>query len=102
MVFGALCQQGSAIVPRSLSARLLVFIAFLVLMFLYASYSANVVALLQAPSNKINTLEDLLGSRMKISAEDNVFQRFYFPVRFLTFIFSFCNYCNVFNYLAPN
>lgn len=83
LVFGALCQQGSSLVPISLSARILMFLAFLVLMFLYASYSANVVALLQAPSNKINNLEDLLYSRMRLAAEDNVFQRFYFTVSFL-------------------
>lgn len=47
-------------------------------MFLYASYSANIVALLQSPSTKIKTLEDLLASRLKFGVDDTVFNRYYF------------------------
>lgn len=49
-------------------------------MFLYASYSANIVALLQSPSNKIQTLADLLNSRLKFGVDDTVFNHFYFSV----------------------
>lgn len=56
-------------------------------MFLYASYSANIVALLQSPSNKIQTLSDLLNSRLKFGVDDTVFNHFYFSVNlFLLFL----------------
>lgn len=56
-------------------------ISFVAFMFLYASYSANIVALLQSPSNKIQTLADLLSSRLKFGVDDTVFNHFYFSVR---------------------
>ncbi|XP_063706206.1 glutamate receptor 3-like [Culicoides brevitarsis] len=79
LVFCALCQQGSSTIPKSFSGRLIMFLTFLILMFLFASYSANIVALLGAPSSKIKTLEDFLDSRLKMGADDTVFNRFYFP-----------------------
>ncbi|XP_055919470.1 glutamate [NMDA] receptor subunit 1-like [Eupeodes corollae] len=86
LVFGATCQQGSAVSPRSMTSRIIMFIVFLMLMFLYTSYSANIVALLQSPSRKIQTLNDLLKSRLKLGADDTIFNRYYFthtsdPVR---------------------
>ncbi|XP_053663875.1 ionotropic receptor 75a-like [Anopheles marshallii] len=78
MMYGASCQQGSAVLPRSCSARTITMLTFTVLMFLYASYSANIVALLQSPSTKIQTLEDLLASRLKFGVHDTVFNRHYF------------------------
>nr|AXY83447.1 putative ionotropic receptor 25 [Conopomorpha sinensis] len=61
-------------------------ILFLSLMFLYTSYSANIVALLQSSSSKIHTLDDLLHSRLKFAVDDTIFNRYYFsaatePVR---------------------
>ncbi|XP_001651553.2 glutamate receptor 2 [Aedes aegypti] len=78
MIYGATCQQGSSTLPRSFSARTITMITFTVLMFLYVCYSANIVALLQSPSTKIRTLEDLLASRLKFGAHDTVFNRYYF------------------------
>ncbi|XP_058463500.1 ionotropic receptor 75a-like [Malaya genurostris] len=78
MIYGATCQQGSSSLPRSFSARTITLIAFTVLMFLYGCYSANIVALLQSPSTKIRTLEDLLASRLKFGVHDTVFNRHYF------------------------
>uniref|UniRef100_A0A182X3P9 Uncharacterized protein n=1 Tax=Anopheles quadriannulatus TaxID=34691 RepID=A0A182X3P9_ANOQN len=69
-VFGTTCQQGSFIEPQTAPSRCLILLCLVVLMFLYASYSANIVALIQAPSTKIQTLEDLLASRLKTGAED--------------------------------
>lgn len=54
-----------------------------VLMFLYTSYSANIVALLQSPSTRIKTLKDLYESRLKIGVDDTVFNRYYFAVRLI-------------------
>ncbi|XP_062533452.1 ionotropic receptor 75a-like, partial [Armigeres subalbatus] len=78
MIYGATCQQGSSTLPRSYSARTITMISFTVLMFLYVCYSANIVALLQSPSTKIRSLEDLLASRLKFGAHDTVFNRYYF------------------------
>uniref|UniRef100_A0A182J1B5 Ionotropic glutamate receptor C-terminal domain-containing protein n=1 Tax=Anopheles atroparvus TaxID=41427 RepID=A0A182J1B5_ANOAO len=78
MIYGASCQQGSAVLPRSCSARTIAMLTFTVLMFLYASYSANIVALLQSPSTRIQSLEDLLASRLKFGVHDTIFNRHYF------------------------
>ncbi|XP_055691097.1 ionotropic receptor 75a-like [Lutzomyia longipalpis] len=78
VVFGASCQQGSSQNPRGFSTRCITFLAFIVLFFLYTSYSANIVALLQSPSRKIKTLPDLLASRLKFGVDDTVFNRYYF------------------------
>ncbi|KAJ6643760.1 Ionotropic receptor 75a [Pseudolycoriella hygida] len=86
LVFGATCQQGSSVTPRCHSARIITITAFVVLMFLYTSYAANIVALLQSPSTKIKSLKDLLDSRLKFGVDDTVFNHYYFshatePVR---------------------
>ncbi|XP_062540770.1 glutamate receptor ionotropic, NMDA 1-like [Armigeres subalbatus] len=85
-MFGTSCQQGSYLEPKSLPAKCLILLSLIILMFLYASYSANIVALIQSPSNKIRTLEDLLNSRLETGAEDTVYNKYYFmhetePVR---------------------
>lgn len=89
--------------------RVVMLVLFLALMFLYTSYSANIVALLQSSSSHIKTLEDLLHSRIKFGVHDTVFNRYYFSVSlissviviicgyeieimtFMTFITSDCN-----------
>ncbi|XP_031619955.1 ionotropic receptor 75a-like [Contarinia nasturtii] len=78
VIFGAACQQGSAAIPRSVAGRIILAVAFTILMFLYTSYSANIVALLQSPSTKIKTLKDLYESRLDIGVDDTVFNRYYF------------------------
>lgn len=83
LIFGATCQQGSNVTPRSVTARIIMMLAFVILMFLYTSYSANIVALLQSPSTKIRTLEDLYRSRLRIGVDDTVFNRYYFSVNSL-------------------
>ncbi|XP_062529325.1 uncharacterized protein LOC101739820 [Bombyx mori] len=86
LVFGATCQQGSTVELKGSLGRVVMLILFLTLMFLYTSYSANIVALLQSSSSQIKTLEDLLHSRLKFGVHDTVFNRYYFstadePVR---------------------
>ncbi|XP_060802728.1 ionotropic receptor 75a [Amyelois transitella] len=78
MIFGATCQQGSPVELKGSLGRMVMLILFLALMFLYTSYSANIVALLQSSSSKIKTLEDLLNSRLMFGVHDNVFNRYYF------------------------
>lgn len=87
VIFGAVCQQGSAITPRSAAGRIIMAVAFTILMFLYTSYSANIVALLQSPSTRIKTLNDLYESRLEIGVDDTVFNRYYFSVNFQMFFF---------------
>ena len=83
LIYCAATQQGSAVIPKSFPARIIALLSFVALMFLYSSYSANIVALLQSPSNKIKTLEDLYNSRLKFGVDDVVFNHFYFSVSFL-------------------
>ncbi|KAL0892970.1 hypothetical protein ABMA27_014639 [Loxostege sticticalis] len=86
LIFGAICQQGSPVELKGSLGRVVMLILFLALMFLYTSYSANIVALLQSSSSQIRTLDDLLHSRLKFGVHDTVFNRYYFstatePVR---------------------
>lgn len=84
---GAVCQQGAHALPTLVSGRLISILLYFALMFLYTSYAANIVSLLQMPSTKIKTLADLLHSRLELGVHDTVFNRFYFPV---SFYFIFC------------
>ncbi|XP_045473926.1 uncharacterized protein LOC123680189 [Harmonia axyridis] len=79
LTFGAFCQQGASAIPYSLPGRITTIFLFISLMFLYTSYSANIVALLQSSSKSIQTLEDLLKSRLEVGVDDTVFNHFYFP-----------------------
>lgn len=80
VIYGATCQQGTAVTPRSITARIILVVAYIILMFLYTSYAANIVALLQSPSTKIKTLKDLYESRLDIGVDDTVFNRYFFAV----------------------
>lgn len=76
----AITQQGSDNEPKSMSGRIAVFTVFLVLMFLYTSYSANIVVLLQSTSASIRTVEDLLNSKITLGVDDIIYNRHYFKV----------------------
>lgn len=80
IVVGAVCQQGAPVLPRTISGRILILFLFVSLMFLYTSYSANILALLQSSSTSIQTLSDLLKSRLQVGVDDTIFNHFYFPV----------------------
>ncbi|KAJ8910867.1 hypothetical protein NQ315_010814 [Exocentrus adspersus] len=75
---GAVTQQGVDAEPRSSAGRIATIFTFLALMFLYTSYSANIVALLQSTTDSIRTLEDLLVSRIALGVEDIVYAHYYF------------------------
>ncbi|XP_068632010.1 ionotropic receptor 75a-like [Battus philenor] len=78
LIFGATCQQGSPVGLKDALGRIVLLILFWTVLFLYTSFSANIVALLQSSSSKIKTVEDLLQSRMKFGVEDNPYNRHYF------------------------
>ncbi|XP_017779197.1 PREDICTED: glutamate receptor ionotropic, kainate 5-like [Nicrophorus vespilloides] len=80
MEIGAMCQQGSETEPMSRSGRIATFFIFLSFMFLYTAYSANIVVLLQATSNSITTLEDLVTSRISLGVDDTVYNKFFFEI----------------------
>ncbi|RZC40452.1 glutamate receptor 3-like, partial [Asbolus verrucosus] len=75
---GAITQQGSEAEPKSSSGRIAVFIVFLVLMFMYTAYAANIVVLLQSTSNSFQTVQDLLYSKINLGVEDIVYSKYYF------------------------
>lgn len=84
VVLGATCQQGTSVTPRSITSRIIMVVAYTILMFLYTSYAANIVAMLQSPSTKIRTLNDLYNSRLQMGVDDTVFNHYYFSVNFKT------------------
>nr|ANQ46495.1 ionotropic receptor 3 [Phyllotreta striolata] len=86
MELGAITQQGTDTEPKSNAGRIATVFAFIACMFLYTSYSANIVAILQSTTESIKTLDDLLNSRISLGVEDIVYAHYYFktaeePVR---------------------
>ncbi|XP_055854899.1 uncharacterized protein LOC129918411 [Episyrphus balteatus] len=77
-VWGAMCQQGFNVTIPNRSARILVFTTFVTTLFLFTSFSANIVALLQSPSEAIGTLGDLGQSPLEIGVQDTVYNKIFF------------------------
>lgn len=78
----AVSQQGYDVELKSVSGRIAAIFTFVALMFLYTSYSANIVALLQSTTDSIKTVDDLQNSRIKLGVEDIVYSYHYFTVRY--------------------
>ncbi|CAH1738068.1 unnamed protein product [Aphis gossypii] len=78
IVHGAICQQGYTMNLNAGSIRVAIFVLFLTAVFLFTSYSASIVALLQSPSNSIKTINDLVESSMTFSAQVTPYSRVYF------------------------
>jgi hypothetical protein len=62
--------------------RIVLFVLFTAVIFLYTAYSACIVALLQSSTDTIRTLKDLHDSGITLGVEDVVYNRHYFPVRY--------------------
>ncbi|KAH8374046.1 hypothetical protein KR200_005612 [Drosophila serrata] len=77
-VWGAMCQQGFYVEVRNRSARIIVFTTFVAALFLFTSFSANIVALLQSPSDAIRSLTDLGQSPLEIGVQDTQYNKIYF------------------------
>uniref|UniRef100_A0A1A9WA95 Ionotropic glutamate receptor C-terminal domain-containing protein n=1 Tax=Glossina brevipalpis TaxID=37001 RepID=A0A1A9WA95_9MUSC len=77
-VWGAICQQGFYVNIANRSGRIVVFTTFVATLFLFTSFSANIVALLQSPSKSIQTLGDLTQSPLEIGVQDTVYNKIYF------------------------
>lgn len=80
---GCITQQGSDKEPKSFAGRIGTILTLMVLMFLYTSYSANIVALLQSTDENIRSLEDLYTSRISLGVEDIAYSYYYFEVSVL-------------------
>ncbi|GAB0100817.1 Ionotropic glutamate receptor [Sergentomyia squamirostris] len=70
-VLGAFCQQGFSRDLILISGRVLQFVTLLASLFLFSSYSANIVALLQSPSNALKTISDVTHSNLKVLIQKN-------------------------------
>ncbi|XP_037955181.1 glutamate receptor ionotropic, kainate 1 [Teleopsis dalmanni] len=77
-VWGAMCQQSFYVNLGNRSARVIIFTTFVATVFLFTSFSANIVALLQSPSEAIHTLSDLSQSPLEIGVQDTVYNKIYF------------------------
>nr|ALR72537.1 ionotropic receptor 75q [Colaphellus bowringi] len=91
MEIGAITQQGTDSEPKSNAGRIATIFTFIALMFMYTSYSANIVALLQSTTESIRTLEDLLNYRISLGVQDIVYAHHYFEVRIQLSIDSYPN-----------
>ncbi|XP_045497539.1 ionotropic receptor 75a-like [Colias croceus] len=80
LIFAASCQQGTHVELKGSLGRIVLLQLFVAVTFLYTSYSANIVALLQSSSSQIRSLDDLLHSRLAFGVHDTVFNRYYFSV----------------------
>ncbi|CAD7080430.1 unnamed protein product [Hermetia illucens] len=76
--WGAMCQQGFYVDVVSRSGRILVFTTFVTALFLFTSFSANIVALLQSPSETIKSLYELALSPLELGVQDTVYNKIYF------------------------
>lgn len=73
-------QQGSLLVSRTPFQRAVVMISVVGLMFLHVSYSAKIFSLIQAPSERIDSLSELLNSRLEVAGHDIPYNHFYLTV----------------------
>lgn len=80
LTVSAICQMGSTVEARMYSSRVFVFFIFMTFVFVYTSFTASIVGLLQTSTNSIQTLQDLLNSKLKMGVEDNLYNRYYFLV----------------------
>ncbi|EEB11412.1 ionotropic glutamate receptor-invertebrate, putative [Pediculus humanus corporis] len=75
---GAICQQGTAAETQHPSSRIITLFIYLAYMFLYISYSASIVAILQSSDKSIQTLSDLFNSYLEVGADNVSYSQYYF------------------------
>ncbi|XP_072744984.1 probable glutamate receptor [Anoplolepis gracilipes] len=71
VILGAFAQQGYSYEPFRITARIITLMLLIASLNLYAAYTANIVALLQSPSDSIKTLSDLFNSPLTLGALDH-------------------------------
>lgn len=80
MTISAICQMGSELEGKLISTKIFTLFLFVTFVFVFTSYTANIVVLLQTPTKSIQTLEDLYNSKLKLGVEDNLYNRYYIGV----------------------
>ncbi|XP_031617481.1 ionotropic receptor 75a-like [Contarinia nasturtii] len=75
------CQMGNDILTTILSARISMFVFFVALLFIYTSFTAMIVALLQSTTQSIKSVADLQNPAIGIGVQDNVYNRHYFAAQ---------------------
>ncbi|KAI4486594.1 hypothetical protein M0804_005964 [Polistes exclamans] len=78
VILGAFFQQGYSYEPYQVPSRIVTLMLLIAALSLYASYTANIVALLQSTTNSIQTITDLYNSPLKLGAQDVIYNRYYF------------------------
>lgn len=76
-VSGAVFQQSTDLNVSTSSGRILLLTTFLSTLALFISYSGNIVALIQSPSQSIRTLDDLIASPLELAVQDVPYTRAY-------------------------
>ncbi|EDS32646.1 ionotropic glutamate receptor [Culex quinquefasciatus] len=70
-------KQGCLLVSKSAFQRTVVMVSVIGLMFLHISYSSKIFSLIQAPSERIDSLTELLNSRLEVSGDDLPYNHFF-------------------------
>lgn len=78
VILGAFAQQGYSYEPYRVPSRIVTLMLLIAALSLYASYTANIVALLQSTTDSIQTVTDLYNSPLKLGAQDVIYNRYYF------------------------
>ncbi|XP_072743848.1 uncharacterized protein [Anoplolepis gracilipes] len=78
VILGAFAQQGYSYEPFRITPRIITLTLLIASLNLYAAYTANIVALLQSPSDSIKTLSDLFNSPLTLGAEDIYYSHYVF------------------------
>lgn len=80
VTLAAICNQSSSFNLHSVGGRIILLSCLVLVVCLFVSYCAFIVVLLQSPATNIQTVEDLLNSRMQIGSEDTVYNRYWLKV----------------------
>nr|AXY83433.1 putative ionotropic receptor 2 [Conopomorpha sinensis] len=75
---GAICQQGFYLSPNLASMRIAMLFTLVTSVFAFTSYSAKIVAILQTPSDAIQTTADLAKSSIACGSQDTTYRKTYF------------------------
>nr|ARO70544.1 antennal ionotropic receptor 75d-2 [Dendrolimus punctatus] len=74
---GTVCQQGFHVTPVMASARVVMFFTLTTALFAFTAYSAKIVAILQTPSDAIQTIDDLTNSPMGMGIQETTYKKVY-------------------------
>lgn len=75
-ICGAACQQGTHLEITRTSGRIVAITTFSFSLFIFISYSANILVLLQSPSHSIKNINDLISSPLSLALQEAKYNRF--------------------------